>query len=78
MVVLITDLVEAVPLPPPLYTELLGHLMAALQITDIQREELLFNMPPLAAQKPSEFWRRCFLACVTGARRTTLVSSIIL
>jgi hypothetical protein len=52
---LIADLVEADPLPEIPYT----RLLAAHQLTDIQRVEQLFNLPPLAAQKPLELLRLC-------------------
>jgi hypothetical protein len=51
---LIADLVEADPLPANPYTELPRRLLATHQLTDIQRVEQLFNLPPLGAQKPSE------------------------
>ncbi len=44
---------QADPLPANPYTELRRHLLAAHQLTDIQRVEQLFNLPPPAAQKPS-------------------------
>jgi hypothetical protein len=50
---LIADLVEADPLPQNPYTELRCRLLAAHQLTDIQRVEQLHNLPPLAVQKPS-------------------------
>ncbi len=43
---LIADLVEADPLPANPYTELRRRLLAAHQLTDIQRVEQLFNLPP--------------------------------
>jgi hypothetical protein len=46
---LIADLVEADPLPANPHTELWRRLLAAHQLTDIQRVEQLFNLPPLAA-----------------------------
>jgi hypothetical protein len=49
---LIADLVEADPLPANPYTELRRCLLAAHQLTDIQRVEQLFNLPPLGVQKP--------------------------
>ncbi len=51
---LITDLVEADPLPQNPYTELRRRLLTAHQLTDIQRVEQLHNLPPLAAMKLSE------------------------
>ena len=44
-VCLIADLVEADPLPENPYTELRRRLLAAHQLTDIQRVEQLFNLP---------------------------------
>ncbi len=67
---LIADLVEADPLPANPYTELRRRLLAAHQLTDIQRVEQLFNLPPLAAQKPSELLAEMLRIC-PRARRTT-------
>jgi hypothetical protein len=53
-VVLIANLVEAVPLLENPYTELPCCLLAAHQLTDIQRVEQLFNLPPLTSQKLSQ------------------------
>jgi hypothetical protein len=46
---LIADLVEADPLPANPYTELHRRLLAAHQLTDIQRVDQLFSLPPLTA-----------------------------
>jgi hypothetical protein len=67
----IAILVEADPLPQNPYTELRRSLLAAHQLTDIQRVEQLHNLPPLAAQKPSSELLAEMLPCVPGARRTT-------
>jgi hypothetical protein len=63
---LIADLVEADPLPANPYTELRRRLLAAHQLTDIQRVEQLFNLPPLAAQKPSELLAEMLQLCPRG------------
>ena len=51
-ITLISDLVEADPPPANPYTALKARLL-----TKVQRVEMLFNLPPLGAQKPSG-WRR--------------------
>ena len=40
------------------YTALKARLLTAYQLTNIQRVEMLFNLPPLGAQKPQSCWRR--------------------
>jgi hypothetical protein len=52
--------VKADTLLTNLSTELRRHLLAAHQLTNIQRLEQLFNLLPLAAQKPSELLLRCY------------------
>jgi hypothetical protein len=63
---LIADLVEADPLPANPYTELRRRLLAAHQLTDIQRVEQLFNLLHLAAQKPSELLADMLRLCPRG------------
>jgi hypothetical protein len=63
---LIADLVEADPLLANPYTELRRRLLAAHQLTDIQRVEQLFNLPPLGAQKPSELLAKMLRLCPRG------------
>jgi hypothetical protein len=63
---LIADLVEANPLPANPYTELRRRLLAAHQLTDIQRVEQLFSLPPLGAQKPSELLAEMLRLCPRG------------
>jgi hypothetical protein len=48
-VVLIADLVEAVPLLENPYMELRCRLLSALKLADIQLVEQPFNLPPLAS-----------------------------
>ncbi len=68
---LIADLVEADPLPGNPYMELRCRLLAAHQLTDIQRVEQLHNLPPLAAQKPSELLAEMLRLCPRGQEKTT-------
>jgi hypothetical protein len=63
---LIADQVEADPFPENPYTELRRCLLAAHQLTEIQRVEQLFNLPPLAAQKPSELLAEMLRLCPRG------------
>ncbi len=58
--------VEADPLPANPYTELRRRLLAAHQLTDIQRVEQLFNLPPLGAQKPLELLAEMLRLCPRG------------
>jgi hypothetical protein len=48
------------------YTELRRRLLAGHQLTDIQRVEQLFNLPPLGAQKPSELLAEMLRLCPRG------------
>ncbi len=66
---LIDDLVEGDPLPANPYMGLRRRLLAAHQLTDIQRVEQLFSLLPLAAQKPSELLVEMLPLC-PRARRT--------
>jgi hypothetical protein len=59
-------IVEADPLQANPYTELRHRLLAAHQLTDIQRVEQLFNLPPLGAQKPSELLVEMLRLCPRG------------
>ncbi len=65
-VVLIADLVEAVPLPVNSYTELRHGLLAVHQLTDIQQLEQLFTCslsPPRSLQSSSpKMLRLCPIA----------------
>jgi hypothetical protein len=69
---LIADLVEADQLPANPYTELRRRLLAAHQLTDIQRVEQLFNLPPLGAQKPSELLAEMLRLCPRGQENNCL------
>jgi hypothetical protein len=55
---LVTGFVEG-NLPENPYTQLKARLLAAHQLTDYQRVEQIFQLPPLGAQKLSEMLRLC-------------------
>jgi hypothetical protein len=75
---LITDLVEADPLPANPYTELRRRLLAAHQLTDIQRVEQLHNLPPLGAQKPSELLAEMLRLCPRGQENNAFFNCLFL
>jgi hypothetical protein len=74
---LIADLVEADTLLTNLYTELRCCLMAAHQLTNIQRLEQLFNLLPLAAQKPSELLAKMLHLCPWGLENKHLLQLLV-
>jgi hypothetical protein len=75
---LIADLVEADPLPQNPNTELRRRLLAAHQLTDIQRVEQLHNLPPLAAQKPSELLAEMLRLCPRGQENNAFFNCLFL
>jgi hypothetical protein len=75
---LITDLVEADPLQQNPYTELRHRLLAAHQLTDIQRVEQLNNLPPLAGQKPSELLAEMLRLCPRGQENNAFFNCLFL
>ena len=77
-VCLIADLVEADPLPENPYTELRRRLLAAHQLTDIQRVEQLFNLPPLGSQKPSELLAEMLRLCPRGQENNAFFNCLFL
>jgi hypothetical protein len=77
-VCLIADLVEADPLPANPYTELRRRLLAAHQLTDIQRVEQLHSLPPLGSQKPSELLAEMLRLCPRGQENNTFFNCLFL
>jgi hypothetical protein len=75
---LIADLVEADTLPANPYTELRRCLLAAHQLTDIQRVEQLFNLPPLGAQKLSELLAEMLRLCPRGQENNAFFNCMFL
>jgi hypothetical protein len=76
--VLIADLVEAVPLLENPYMELRRRLLAAHQLTDFQLVEQLFNLPPLASKKPSGSSSRCWRLCPWGQENNAFFHCLFL
>jgi hypothetical protein len=75
---LIADLVEADPLLANPYTELRRRLLATHQLTDIQRVEQLFSLPPLWAQKPSELLAEMLRLCPRGQENNAFFNCLFL
>ncbi len=75
---LIADLMEVVPLRQNPYTKLRHRLLAAHQLTDIQRVEQLHNIPPLAAQKPAELLAEMLWLCPRGQENNAFFNCLFL
>ena len=71
-------MVEADPLPENLYTELRRRLLAAHQLTDIQRVEQLHHLPPLGSQKPSELLAEMLRLCSRGQENNAFFNCLFL
>jgi hypothetical protein len=69
---------EADPLPQKPYTELRRRLLAAHQLTDIQRVEQLHNLPPLAAQKLWELLAEMLRLCPRGQENNAFSKCLFL
>ncbi len=54
------------------------RLLAAHQLTDIQRVEQLFNLPPLGAQKPSELLAEMLRLCPRGQENNAFFNCLFL
>ena len=52
--------------------------MTAYQLTNIQRVEMLFNLPPLGAQKPSELLAEMIRLCPRGQENNDLFNYLVL
>jgi hypothetical protein len=52
--------------------------LAAHQLTDIQRVKQLYNLPPLAAQKPSELLAEMLLLCPRGQENKAFFNCLFL
>jgi hypothetical protein len=70
--------VEADPLPANPYTELRRRLLAAHQLTDIQRVEQLHSLPPLGSQKPSELLAEMLRLCPRGQENNAFFNCLFL
>jgi hypothetical protein len=66
------------PLPANPYTVLHRCLLAAHQLTDIQRVEQLHTLPPLAVQKPLELLAEMLRLCPRGQENNTFFNCLFL
>ncbi len=74
---LVADLVE----PPPaelMYNALKDRLLASHQLTDIQKEELLVDMPVLGDRKPTQLLAAMIEACPRGQEDSVFMSALFL
>jgi hypothetical protein len=74
---LVTDFVGGV-LPADPYTQLKARLLAAHQLTDYQRVEQIFQLPPLGAQKPSELLAEMLRLCPRGQENSLFFTYLFL
>jgi hypothetical protein len=74
---LITDFVGGV-LPVDPYTQLKARLLTAHQLTDYQRVEQIFQLPPLGAQKPSELLAEMLRLCPRGQENSLFFTYLFL
>jgi hypothetical protein len=74
---LVTDFVGGV-LPANPYTQLKARLLAAHQLTDYQRVEQIFQLPPLGAQKPSELLAEMLRLCPRGQENSLFFTYLFL
>ncbi len=73
---IISDLMARPPANP--YTALKARLMTAYELTNIRRVELLFNLPALGEQKPSELLAEMLRLCPTGEENNNLFNYLFL
>jgi len=73
----VSDLVEQRPDQDP-YEVLKARLLSALQLTDYQRADKLFESPALGARKPSELMSQMLEICPRGEERSHLFACLFL
>ena len=73
----VSDLVEQRPAQTP-YDVIKGRLLAALQLTDFQRADKLFELPALGARKPSELMSQMLEICPRGEEKSHLFACLFL
>jgi hypothetical protein len=74
---LVTDFLGGV-LPANPYTQLKARLLAAHQLTDYQRVEQIFQLPPLGTQKPSELLAEMLRLCPRGQENSLFFTYLFL
>jgi hypothetical protein len=73
----VSDLVEQRPDEDP-YEVIKARLLSALQLTDYQREDKLFQLPGLGARKPSELMSQMLEICPRGEEKSHLFACLFL
>jgi hypothetical protein len=74
---LVTDFVGG-NLPANPYTQLKVRLLTAHQLTDYQRVEQIFQLPPLGAPKPSELFAEMLRLCPRGQENSLFFTYLFL
>ncbi len=74
---LVADLVESPP-EQLIYNALKDRLLASLQLTDIQKVELLVDMPALGDRKPTQLLAAMIEACPRGQEDSVFMSALFL
>ncbi len=73
----VSDLVEQRPDEDP-YEVIKARLLSALQLTDYQRADKLFELPGLGARKPSELMSQMLEICPRGEEKSHLFACLFL
>ena len=73
----VSDLVEQRPDQDP-YEVIKARLLSALQLTDYQRADKLFELPALGARKPSELMSQMLEICPRGEEKSHLFACLFL
>jgi hypothetical protein len=73
----VSDLVEQRPDEDP-YKVIKARLLSALQLTDYQRADKLFELPGLGARKPSELMSQMLEICPRGEEKSHLFACLFL
>lgn len=73
----VSDLVEQRPDQNP-YDAIKARLLSALQLTDYQRADKLFELPALGARKPSELMSQMLEICPRGEEKSHLFACLFL
>jgi hypothetical protein len=73
----VSDLVEQRPDEDP-YEVIKARLLSALQLTDYQRADKLFELPGLGAKKPSELMSKMLEICPRGEEKSHLYACLFL
>lgn len=74
---LVADLVEAVPEDEP-YRRLKERLLVSHQLTDLQKVDLLIEMPALGDRKPTQLLAAMMEVCPRGQEQSVFLSALFL